>query len=32
MSEPALALKGAGAAKKGIDIGKNLNDMNTDHK
>ncbi|WP_067702718.1 DUF4225 domain-containing protein [Erwinia sp. ErVv1] len=32
MSKPALILKGTGAAKKGIDIGKNLNDMNTDHK
>jgi hypothetical protein len=32
MSKPALALKGAGAAKKGIEIGINLKDMNTDPK
>ncbi|MEN4978002.1 DUF4225 domain-containing protein [Erwinia billingiae] len=32
MSKPALALKGAGAAKKGIEIGINIKDLNTDPK
>lgn len=32
MSKPALALKGIGAAKKGIEIGINIKVMNTDPK